>query len=98
MLKTYTEQADYFRPDGPIYIFIQDNSNCSTELVRYWYDTGLGATLAGWARQKFPHLIDDVWSSSGKYEQVVHSSGIITVSQINVYVLYELRQVISEQA
>lgn len=27
-----------------------------------------GATLAAWARKRYPHLIDAVWSSSGIYE------------------------------
>lgn len=43
------------------------------------FGSGLGATLAGWARKMYPHLIDGVWSSSGVYQREVHSaSNIIT--------------------
>lgn len=34
---------------------------------------GYGGTLAALARQKYPHLVYGVWSSSGLYERPVHS-------------------------
>lgn len=32
------------------------------------WGSGYGATLATWARKKYPHLIDGTWSSSGVFE------------------------------
>lgn len=29
------------------------------------WGSGYGATVAAWARKKFPHLVDGVWASSG---------------------------------
>lgn len=54
---------------------VRANLNGSANSRVILFGTGLGATLAGWARQKYPHLIDGVWSSSGQFERVVHSSG-----------------------
>lgn len=31
------------------------------------WGSGYGATLAAWARKRYPHVIDAVWSSSGSY-------------------------------
>lgn len=39
------------------------------------WGSGLGATLAAWTRQKYPHLVNGVWSSSGSYEHIVHTNG-----------------------
>lgn len=39
------------------------------------WGSGLGASLATWTKQKFPHLVHAVWSSSGAYQHVVHSAG-----------------------
>lgn len=39
------------------------------------WGTGLGASLATWTKQKFPHLVNAVWSSSGVYRHLVHSAG-----------------------
>lgn len=41
-IQTYTEQKDYFRPGGPIYIYIQDNGVLTTDLL----DTGVMHDLA----------------------------------------------------
>lgn len=38
------------------------------------FGSGLGATLAVWARQIYPHLIDGVWSSSGLFQRVAYSA------------------------
>lgn len=32
------------------------------------WGSGYGATIATWARKKYPHLITGAWSSSGVYE------------------------------
>lgn len=32
------------------------------------YGSGIGAKLAVWARQKFPHIIHGAWSSSGLFQ------------------------------
>lgn len=31
------------------------------------WGSGYGGTLAAWARKRYPHLIDGVWSSSGSF-------------------------------
>lgn len=51
-----------------------DLSVASDVRVILW-GTGFGAALATYAKQKFPHLINGVWSSSGVYERTVHSGG-----------------------
>lgn len=35
--------------------------------------SGFGGTLAAWARQKYPHLVYGVWSSSGIFHRVLHT-------------------------
>lgn len=39
------------------------------------WGSGYGATLAVWARKKFPHLIAAAWSSSGVYDTNVFTYG-----------------------
>lgn len=39
------------------------------------WGSGFGASLATWTRQKFPHLVDGVWSSSGVYERSITTIG-----------------------
>lgn len=38
--------------------------------------SGYGGTLAAWARQRYPHLIYGVWSSSGIFEFAMDTKGI----------------------
>lgn len=46
---------------------IRTQHNSITSRVILW-GSGYGATLATWARKKYPHLIDGAWSSSGVFE------------------------------
>lgn len=48
---------------------IQRYLNTTTSKV-ILFGSGYGATLATWARQKYPHLVDGVWSSSGIFSSV----------------------------
>lgn len=48
------------------------NSTNSTVIL---FGTGYGASLATWTKQRFPHLVHGVWSSSGVYETTVHTAG-----------------------
>lgn len=50
------------------------------------WGSGYGATLATWARKRYPHLVDAVWSSSGIFEIEA-----FTFSQYDLlqYVIYD---------
>lgn len=39
------------------------------------WGTGFGGSLAIWAKQTFPYLINGVWSSSGIYERTIQTPG-----------------------
>lgn len=39
------------------------------------WGTGFGGSIATFTKQKYPHLVDGVWSSSGIYERTLHTSG-----------------------
>lgn len=135
--QTYHANVQHYQPGGPIYIYIKDVYDRSTQWIEgglmvdiarntsgalYTYDarylgenipniaadldglqfltpeqsledlatfvatlhqrsednaqvilwgSGYGATLATWARKKYPHLIDAAWSSSGLYDMEV---------------------------
>lgn len=49
------------------------------------WGTGYGAALATWTKQKYPHLIAGVWSSSGVYKTVVYTSGNRARIQLNLF-------------
>lgn len=37
------------------------------------WGSGHGASIATWARKKYPHLVDGAWSSSGIFEIAIAS-------------------------
>lgn len=62
---------------------IRNDFNESQNSPVILWGSGLGATLATWTKQKFPHIINAVWSSSGIYQHTVTTSGI--------YILFSIR-------
>lgn len=44
----------------------RDRLNAANATVVLW-GSGTGAKFAVWTRQKYPHLVDAVWSSSGRF-------------------------------
>lgn len=53
---------------------VKRDLNASDAKVILW-GTGFGASLATWTKQKFPHLVDGVWSSSGVYDRSITTVG-----------------------
>ena len=51
-----------------------DLDNAKDSKVILW-GSGYGGTIATWTRQKYPHMVNGVWSSSGVYDNSVYSSG-----------------------
>lgn len=47
----------------------------------FLWGSGFGGTLAILARQKFPHLINGVWSSSGIFEPTVFTTGKYNINR-----------------
>lgn len=43
--------------------------------------SGYGGTLAAWARQRYPHLIYGVWSSSGSFEFTMDTIGNLNITK-----------------
>lgn len=41
------------------------------------WGTGYGGILSVWSKQKYPHLIDGAWSSSGVYNRISYTPGIV---------------------
>lgn len=46
--------------------------------------SGYGGTLAAWARQRYPHLIYGVWSSSGSFDFTMDTKGGFLYTQLNL--------------
>lgn len=46
---------------------VRENLNALNARVIVW-GSGTGGKLAVWARQKYPHLINGAWSSSGLFQ------------------------------
>lgn len=51
----------------------------SNSKVILW-GTAYGGAMAGWARKRYPHLVDGVWSSSGVFGIDVYTNN----SELNI--------------
>lgn len=62
------------------------------------WGSGYGASTATWARKKFPHLIDAVWSSSGVFDVPVATLSVLDTLSYTIHraVGYECRTRLSE--
>lgn len=58
---------------GDAATFIQFIRRTSYNARVITWGSGVGASLAAWARKKYPHLVDAAWSSSGRFDLEVAS-------------------------
>lgn len=80
--------ADQVLADVAYFItFIKENYNAVQTSKVFLYGRGYGATLAVWARQKYPHLVYGVWASSAHlrakvdYEEYFENVGV-TIARV----------------
>lgn len=49
------------------------------------WGSGFGASLAGWARVRYPHLVDSVWASSGLFNLQLESTSKYTPTIFQIF-------------